>query len=270
MQLAFKKIGNGSPLIILHGLYGSGDNWYSVGKELSKQFEVYLIDQRNHGKSPHDDENSYQSMQQDLFDFYKLNNIEKAVLMGHSMGGKTAMLFALLHPELIEKLIIVDVAPKAYKSLQQYQSLAIEHLNILKAFKIVDLSAFQSRQQIEKEFSRFVSDPVTCKFLLKNLNRADDNSFQWNLNFEALSKFLPQLLDNTEIEKIKFDRSIIHFQSLFVRGENSNYILDEDKIQIRKLFPNAEFVTIFNAGHMLHIEQPQPFIESVKYFLGRR
>jgi esterase len=267
MQLAFKKLGSGQPLIILHGLYGSGDNWYSVGKELSRQFEVYLVDQRNHGKSPHDNEHSYQSMQKDLLDFYISMNIEKAVLIGHSMGGKTAMLFSLLHPERIEKLIIVDIAPKAYKNLLEYQSITIQHLNILQAFKSVDLTASQSRQQIEKEFSRFVSDPVTSKFLLKNLKRKKDDSFQWILNLEALSKYLPQMLDNIKIDIKKNDKALFNFQTLFVKGENSNYIMEEDKLPIQKLFPNAEFVTIFNAGHMVHAEQPLPFIESLKYFL---
>jgi esterase len=269
MQLAFKKLGNGTPLIILHGLYGSGDNWYTIGKELSKQFEVYLIDMRNHGRSPHHIEHTYQNMKEDLFEFYNSNNIRKAVLMGHSMGGKTAMLFSLFYPERIEKLIIVDIAPKKYINLTEFQSLAIQHLNILQAFKSVNLAKSQSRRQIEKEFSRFISDPFTCKFLLKNLVRTKDNNLQWALNLEAIGKFLPQMLDNKELSEVQYNKSLINFQTLFVKGENSNYILEEDKLQIQKLFPNAEFVTIFNSGHLLHAEQPILFLESVKYFLEK-
>ncbi len=267
MQLAYKKFGSGLPLIILHGLYGSGDNWYSIGKKLSESFEVYPVDQRNHGKFPHSSEHTYQSMQQDLLEFFLFHKLEKAIIMGHSMGGKTAMLFSLSHPEKIEKLIIVDIAPKAYKSLQEYQFLAIQHLNIMQAFKSIDLATIQSRYEIEKEFSKFVPDIETCRFLLKNLKREKNNSFRWIINLEALNNFLPQMLDGIDIDKIRYDKSLITFPTLFIKGENSNYILEEDMTNIKDLFPNAEFVTIFNSGHMVHTEQPRQFVNSLRYFL---
>lgn len=266
MKLAYNKIGKGEPLIILHGLYGSGDNWYSIGKALSSQFEVFLPDQRNHGKSPHSDKHSYYYMQKDLLEFYDSQKLTKSILLGHSMGGKTAMLFSLLHPERIEKLIIVDIAPKAYKSLAEYQSHSIEHLNILNAFRSVDLTGTKSRLQIEDEFSRFVQDKNTRNFLLKNLKQ-NNNSFYWAVNISAVGNFLPEMLDEIKIDKNKTDRTLLNFPTLFITGENSTYILESDKKQIKEIFPKAEFVTIFNAGHMLHVEQPRLFLESIKYFL---
>ena len=139
MKLAYKKFGKGQPLLILHGLYGSSDNWYSIGKELAQKFEVFLIDMRNHGHSPHSKEHNYNAMQEDLLEMYATLGISKAILLGHSMGGKAAMLFSILHPAMVEKLIVVDICPKPYTSLQNYQSHALEHLNIMQAFLSVDI-----------------------------------------------------------------------------------------------------------------------------------
>jgi esterase len=269
MKLFFRKFGSGTPLIILHGLYGSGDNWFTIGKRLAAMFEIYLVDLRNHGNSPHSKIHSYQSMQEDLYELYNSNNIEKAILMGHSMGGKTAMLFSFLHPEKVEKLIIIDIAPKAYKNLSEYNSLAIEHLNILQAFKSVDFQVPQSRKQIEKAFLKFLPDPAASGFLLKNLRRINENEFKWIINLEAISNFLPEILDGLDIKKIVYDKSLVNFPTLFIKGENSVFIMEEDETMIRDIFSNVEFVTIFNAGHMLHIEQPQLLFESLKYFLEK-
>jgi pimeloyl-ACP methyl ester carboxylesterase len=203
-------------------------------------------------------------MQKDLLEFFESHKIKKAILMGHSMGGKTAMLFSYKYPGRVQKLIIVDIAPKEYKNLADYQSLALQHLNILHAIKSIDLAKSLSRREIEKEFLGLVPDTATGNFLLKNLKRFNNNKFKWIINLDAIGNFLPRMLDGLEIIP---DKSKIDFQTLFIKGENSNYIKEEDKLQIKELFPGAEFVTIFNAGHMPHIEQQKSFIESVKFFL---
>jgi esterase len=267
MELSFKKLGKGTPLVILHGLYGSGDNWHTIGKLLSDRFEVFLVDQRNHGRSPHSSDHTYPGMQEDLLEFYNCHKISKAILMGHSMGGKTAMLFSMNQPERVHRLIIVDIAPKEYKDISGYQNQIKQHLQILQAFKSVDLENFQTRHEIEKEFLKYVPDSVTGSFLLKNLKRIGDNKFKWVLNLDAIGTFLPHMLDGLEMKNTNSEESLPAFRTLFVKGENSNYILEEDKSRINKIFHNAEFVTIFNSGHLPHIEQPESFLASIKYFL---
>jgi pimeloyl-ACP methyl ester carboxylesterase len=267
MQLAYKKLGSGTPLLILHGLYGNSDNWFTIGKKLAVNFEVFLIDLRNHGKSPHSKEHTYQSMQNDLLEFFEDHKIEKAILLGHSMGGKAAMLFALLHPERILKLIIADIAPKAYISLNDYQKHATEHLNIMQAFLSTDLRNAESRVAVENEFSKFVADPITRRFLLKNLARQKDETFYWLINTGALNNALPNMLDDTDFKKAKFDKELTSFPVLFIKGEKSDYILEKDIYLIRQYFPRAEIITIFDAGHWLHSEQPELFLKCVKYFL---
>jgi len=267
MKLAFRKLGNGTPLLILHGLYGNSDNWYTIGKRLAENFEVYLIDQRNHGKSDHCKEHSYQSMQLDLLEFFDYHKISEAILLGHSMGGKTAMLFALLHPEKISKLIVVDIAPKAYKSLNDYQKHATDHLNIMQAFLSIDLSIAESRKEVDDEFSKFVSDLQTRRFLLKNLEHKKDGSFHWKINIGSLNNALPNMLDDSDFKKVKFDKELTSFPVLFIKGERSDYILEKDIYLIKQYFPRAEITTIFDAGHWLHSEQPELFLKSINYFL---
>ena len=266
MKLAFKKLGQGKPLIILHGLYGSSDNWYSIGKALSTNFEVYLVDQRNHGHSPHSESHTYNDLQEDVFEFFNAHNISKAILIGHSMGGKTAMLFSIFHPERIEKLVIVDIAPKAYTSLQNYQSHAIEHLNIMQAFLSTEISQMQSREQIDEEFAKFIIDKNIRQFLLKNVSRSNDG-FKWKLNVQALSKALPNILEGLDIKAIQHKKTKPDFPVLFIKGEKSDYIVDDDLFPIKQIFPKAELVTIFDAGHWVHSEQPELFLKTLKYFL---
>ncbi len=267
MQLAFKKSGSGVPLIILHGLYGSSDNWSTVGKALSDKFTVYCIDQRNHGNSPHSSEHNYNLMQDDLLEFLNFHNIDKAILLGHSMGGKVAMLFSLLHPERILKLIIVDIAPKEYKNLLNFQPHAILYLNIMQAFVNVDVTLTKSRRKIEKEFYQYVPDKNICGFILKNLKRDNDGNFRWSINIDALNNHLPDILNGIDFAKVKFNIELINFPTLFIRGEKSDFILDEDKTTIKQFFQNAEFVTIFNAGHLVHTDQPGFFLNAVFGFL---
>jgi len=266
MELAYKKLGEGTPFIILHGLYGSSDNWYTIGKKLSTSYTVYLIDQRNHGQSPHHPVHTYPALQEDLYEFFNRLNISKVVLMGHSMGGKCAMLFALLHPELIKELIIVDVAPRDYKNLTEYSSHAIEHLNIIQALHQIDLNQCKTRIEVEKQLALYIQNSTLRQFLLKNL-KIQNNLFSWKINVEALSQNLPGIVSNIDISKIIIDKEKMKFSVLFVKGERSDYIRESDQNAIKQLFPKAQFTTIFDAGHWLHAEQPAAFIKTLLYFL---
>jgi esterase len=268
LQLAYKKIGSGYPLIILHGLYGSSDNWFTIGNILAKHFEVYLVDQRNHGKSAHSPEHSYEVMKDDLLEFYHQHNISKAIIIGHSMGGKTAILFSLHHPEMVEKLIIVDIAPKSYLSLTELKSQIVQHLNIMQAFTSVNISEMKSREAIDKAFAEFVAHENVRRFLLKNVKRNEQGNFEWLLNVEALRNALPQIMDGINLKNFVPDKEKMNFPVLFIKGEKSDYITEDDIYAIKQLYPKAEFVTIFEAGHWVHAEQPELFIKTILYFLN--
>ncbi|HOT13877.1 MAG TPA: alpha/beta fold hydrolase [Bacteroidales bacterium] len=266
MGLHFRKLGQGQPLIILHGLYGSSDNWYSIAKVFSAYFTVYTIDLRNHGHSAHYPTHTYNDMAADIVNFCQEHNIEKATFAGHSMGGKTAMLLALEHPQLIEKLIVVDIAPKAYSLLLEPSEHVLQHINIMQAFANVDLTGLTKREEVDMLLAEYIADPPTRQFLMKNLVRKE-SGFQWQLNTKVLRNSLPEIINGPDFNKILFDKSQITYPVLFVKGEKSGYIKDEDMITIRKIFPKAELSVIFNAGHWLHAEQPQSFINTLKYFL---
>lgn len=267
MQLFYKKFGSGKPLIILHGLYGSSDNWLSIARTLAADFEVYLIDQRNHGKSPHHDRHDYEVMADDLKEFMDSHHLDKVILAGHSMGGKTAMCFARDHSPRIEKLIVIDIAPKSYKEL--YRKEALNHYVILKAMQNVDISSALSRRDID----RMLADDIPVKrirsFLMKNIERTNDNKYSWTLNLDVLLKELDNIMDGMNHKCFDPARPSIDKPVLFIRGGESPYIMDKDMEFILQVFPNAKLKTIPGAGHWLHAEEPEMFIELVSDFLLR-
>jgi pimeloyl-ACP methyl ester carboxylesterase len=266
MQLSYKKFGEGPPVVILHGLYGSSDNWVSIGRVLSTKFSVYIPDLRNHGNSGHSNIHNYPSLVEDVLEFLSQHNISNTIIIGHSMGGKTAMLLALTHPHLINKLVVVDIAPKAYTSLDKLQPHIIQHLNIINAFASTSLVGKTIRKEVEEEFANYVKEYRTRQFLLKNLIR-NNNGFAWAIHVDALKKALPEIMDGPDFTKLKYDKEAIQFPVLFIRGEKSEYILDGDIQTIKKYFPRAELVTVFDAGHWVHAEQPELFLKSINYFL---
>ena len=263
MEMFFRKLGSGSPLIIIHGLYGSSDNWLTIGKELARDFEVYLVDLRNHGNSPHTDRHSYALMKLDLLEFLDRHDIEKAVLIGHSMGGKVAMVFALEFPERITSLVVIDIGPKSYHSLKDYSSQANDHMNILIGMQSIDFSKVKTREDVDIQLSSFVKSSKVRNFLLKNIRRERDNIFSWKINVPVLIKELPSVLEGLD-PKIA---GITGFPVLFVKGGNSDYLLDEDFPEIKNFFPTAEFITIPDAGHWLHAEQPELLLKALWNFL---
>ena len=260
MKLFFRKYGEKNPaLIIVHGLYGMSDNWVAIAKALSKEFEVFVIDQRNHGNSPHSTEHNYNLLQEDLHEFMQEQEIEKAVLLGHSMGGKTVMNFAKYHPEMISALVVVDISPKRYKGEQLEKSKA-KHLQILKAMQSIDIQNIEKREDIRSKIISELKEERVADFILKNLKRID-GKYQWKLNLDTIIN----KLDNI-IADIDFTEEISGFPVLFIRGEKSNYILDSDISFIEEKFPVAEISTIKDTGHWIHAEQPAKLLQILKEF----
>lgn len=270
MNLFFREEGDGFPVVIVHGLYGSSDNWLTVGKKLASQYRVYMIDQRNHGRSPNSTEHSYEMMKNDLAAFFDQQGIEKAILMGHSMGGKTAMLFAADYPERIEKLIVVDIAPKDYFLLND-ESQYYLHNNILHAMLEIDFARMESRLQVEQFLNERIDSKQIVQFLLKSVNRNKENhQFEWRLNVQVLYDNLDEIIKGVNAQAFDDRLPIKNYPVLFIKGALSNYILKEDYPLIRKIYPEAEIAEIPEAGHWLHAEQPQLFMDTLFDFLKKK
>ena len=253
MKLFYKKTGEGKPLIILHGLFGLSDNWATLSKTFSeKGFCCYLIDQRNHGKSPHSENFTYELMAEDLLELMNDEKINTAEIIGHSMGGKTAMFFALKHSDRIRKMIIADMSPKYY---------APHHQVIFAALKSIDILNLTSRKEAEEKLRNALSDEATIQFLLKNLYWREDKRLAWRFGFLEIEKNVE------EIGKALTADSVINIPVLFLRGERSGYITKSDEIEIKRIFPLAEIKTVPDAGHWIHAENPGGFMEMVLEYL---
>lgn len=255
MKILYSNIqGKGKPLLILHGFLGMGDNWKTLANSYADEgYEVHLIDQRNHGRSFHSDDFSYELMSQDLKNYCDHHRLTNFDLMGHSMGGKTAMMYASEFPNCVNKLIVVDIAPKSYPQ---------HHQDILKGLSSLDFSAMDSRGDADKQLKKYVSNFGIRQFLLKNLYRKEQNEFALRLN-------LPALIENIEeIGKALPENAFYEGPTLFMKGERSGYIEPMDEIAIQKQFPKASFVTIPKSGHWLHAENPEAFFKESIAFLG--
>lgn len=267
MQLFFRTEGIGFPIVIIHGLYGSSDNWLSIAKMLTTNHQIYLIDQRNHGRSPNTNEHTYEAMKNDLIEFFDTHRIDKAIVMGHSMGGKTAMCFAADYPERVEKLIVVDIAPKDYFLLHD-QTHEEQHSNILRAMLDIDFSEIESRKQIEFFLNNRINDLQVVQFLLKSVQRnKEDKNFEWRLNVPVLYNSLTEIIRGINAQWFEDRLPIFQYPVLFIKGANSNYILPEDFVTIQRIYPYCQIIEIPNAGHWLHAEQPQLFLEVVSKFI---
>lgn len=252
MDLNYKKLGEGKPLIILHGLFGSLDNWLTLGKEFAEFREVYLVDQRNHGQSPHSDEFNYDVMADDLHNFITTHDLKDPVILGHSMGGKTAMKYALQHTADWDKLIVVDIAPKVYP---------IHHQEIIDALHSLDLGSYETRGEAEEALANSLDDEGQRLFLLKNLKRKPGGGYAWKMNLKAIEDNLKDIGQGME-EQLATEKDV-----LFIRGERSGYIKDKDFILIAQHFPNASIETIKGAGHWVHAEKPKELFELVRDFI---
>ncbi|MBP6386269.1 MAG: alpha/beta fold hydrolase [Pseudarcicella sp.] len=255
MQLFFRKEGtSGTHIIILHGIFGSSDNWLGIGKQLAENHVVYMVDQRNHGQSPHSDIFDYEAMATDLKELIDNENIENPIIIGHSMGGKTVMQFAMLYPESFSKMIVVDIAPKFYP---------VHHHMILQGLASIPLATLKSRTEANEILRNYEENEGVRQFLLKNLyrNPSKNNAFDFRINLPVISKNIDvvghELMHEKSIEQ----------PVLFVKGEKSHYILPEDERKIWELFPNYQIQTISDAGHWVQADKPEEFLTVVKDFV---
>ncbi len=237
--------------MILHGLFGTSDNWQTIAKQLAKDYWVFIVDQRDHGRSAHTDGLDYERMAGDLAEFLEQQWIYESHIIGHSMGGKTAMQFAMNYPDLVEKLVVVDIAPKAYVG---------GHQAIFDALFALDLNTIESRKEADAFLADRIPDFGTRQFLLKNLTRDKEGGYRWKMNLPIIYESYQAILDQVKGEP--FDK-----ESLFIRGSRSNYIQAEDEPIIKDLFPNATLESI-DAGHWVHAEKPKDLLQSIQKFLG--
>ena len=266
MKLHFRKYGEGPPLIIVHGLYGSSDNWISMAKSLSSNFEVFLPDQRNHGNSPHSPRHDYPSMRDDLTRFMEDQKLDSAILMGHSMGGKTVMHLAVEQPGSVDSMIIIDIAPQAY-SFSKDSGQPLSHDRILDAMLAVDFDRVDKRDDVATQLERSIYSARVRGFLLKNVVRTDSGQYRWRINVPVIRKTLSEVLGGMDPAEFRGGKGVTGFPVLFIRGEKSGYISDEMIPGIMDIFPMAEIITLPGAGHWLHVEQPALLVKTVKYFL---
>ena len=255
MQLHVNEYGSegGTPLLILHGFMGTADNWHTLAQQFSTNRKVLTADLRNHGRSPHSDDFSIELMASDVLELMEQHDLSTVNLLGHSMGGKVAMYLALHHPEKVAKLLVADIAPRPYHR---------GHDDIFEALFAVDLPSITTRKEAEEAMLPHIPDFGVRQFLLKNLARHEDGTFFWKMNLNVLHR--------------KYEEIIIHIDhnkpftqpALFIRGALSNYIRDKDVPEIERLFPNSRLVSIPQAGHWVHAEQPRAFFDAVEAFLA--
>lgn len=254
MRLFYREFGSGPPLIILHGLYGSSDNWISIAKSISSNFKVFLPDLRNHGQSPHSTVHDYNSMRDDLFILADDLKLDKFFLAGHSMGGKVALNFAFTWPEKLNGLLIADISPISEKEgrTNEYN----QHLKILNTILSLDISGKISRTEIETQLAQKIKSQKVKSLILKNLKRESDSTFSWKLNASGILKNLDRIMESVVPGESQSD-PITGFPVLFLRADYSEYLPENDYERILKVFPGAEFITIPNSGHWIHIDNPE-------------
>lgn len=254
LTLAAAEHGSGRPVVILHGLFGSARNWASIAKRLAATHHVYALDLRNHGASPWAETMRYSEMAEDVRAFLRDRGLDgTATLLGHSLGGKVAMVTALRHPDDVARLVVVDVAPVAYP---------MTLLPYVRAMRTVDLDAMTRRSEVEPALSKAVPDPAVRLFLLQNLV-VEDGRLKWRLNLPVIEREMPELSGFPEFPA----GTVYTGPTLFVAGERSDYIRPEHRVAIERLFPNAGLATVPDAGHWVHAERPEAFLETLRPFL---
>jgi len=253
--MIFSRVyGKGTPLVIIHGLFGMSDNWNTLGKRFAEKFNVHIVDLRNHGRSFHSNDFSYNFMAEDIEKYIHSLNLDSPIIIGHSLGGKVGMNLALRSNIKFRKLIVVDIAPKKYS--------VDFHKNILEFLSSISIKEFSSRVQIDELLSSEIKDFSVRQFLMKNLYRDTKKEFNWRFNIMVLK----EKLDN--ISGVDFLDKKINIPTLFLSGERSNYINEDDKQLISNYFDNYQIYTIENSGHWIHAEQPELFYNSVMSFIN--
>ncbi len=245
-------LGSGTPLLILHGYFGMSDNWKSLGNEFADNFEVHLIDQRNHGRSFHSDDFDYELLVEDLNNYILQHELKEVNLLGHSMGGKVAMLFAVSYSELVNRLIVADIAPKFYKP---------HHQQILAALNAVNFTIYNTRKKVEEILKIYIPESEVLQFLLKNVFWKTKEELGFRFNLQSLTE------NNSEVGDALPSFTYFDGDTLFLKGENSDYITAKDIPLITSHFPNSNIITVKNAGHWLHADNPTQFFDEVVSFL---
>jgi len=254
IELNYREFGKGEAFIILHGLFGTSDNWQTFAKKLSGDFNVFTLDLRNHGRSPHSKEFNYEILADDIRDFMLQQKIEKTHILGHSLGGKIAMQFALKYRECTISIIVADIAPRAYSG---------HHYELFDTLFSLDIAAIPDRKEIEEILKEIITQDNIRHFLMKNLHRRKEGGFEWKMNLDVLYGNYEEILS-----------AIYHPDpflgpALFIRGEKSGYILDTDYWDILRLYPNGELETIMDAGHWVHVDAPIEMFGLVKAFMDK-
>lgn len=255
MQLNSKSFGSGEPLIILHGAFGSLDNWQSIAKHFASKFRVFIVDQRNHGKSPHTDKHNFLAMSDDLFEFMNQQNIPSSHLLGHSMGGKVAMLFTSRYSEKVKKLIVVDSSPTPLPTHLPEQNF------LFKAIDKIDNQEFHDRREAEKAVSDAITEEKFKFFMYKNLRRNIDGRIVWKFNSNLLRKEYYRIIEGIDISES------INTQTLFLRAPKSGFMMKNDLNVIDELFTNYELIEFPNSSHWIHVDEAGLFKEAVIRFL---
>lgn len=266
MKLFFRKYGEGLPLVILHGLFGSSDNWISVAKSISRSFTVYLPDLRNHGYSPHNDIHDYISLSSDIFELANELGLRKFFLAGHSMGGKAAVHFAIRWPEMLNGLLIADISPFMevnFRSAEYNQG-----VTVLKTILETDISSAVSRNDVESLLSEKITSGKIRGLIMKNLQRSPENRFSWKINASSLLKNLERIMEGLPRPSVDYS-PVTGFPVLFLKGEKSDYLPSGDWSDILKIFPSAELRVIRNAGHWLHADNPEAVSEAFLSLLNQ-
>jgi pimeloyl-ACP methyl ester carboxylesterase len=266
MELFFRRLGAGKPIVILHGLYGSSDNWYTIGRALADQHEVFIPDQRNHGNSPHSPEHNYSLMSDDLHDFFIRHSLQQAVILGHSMGGKTALAFGLKYPEKVEKMIVVDISPFGYDETSAPE--VISHEKIMRSLMTLQPETLIGRQDADDRLRKQIRSEPVRQFLLKNLKRNSEGVFYWAINLPVLQLHLPEIYATIMPAEQTQPDYIPVFPLLFIKGKNSGYLRKEEFNRVRLFFPHAELAEITGAGHWVHAEQPDEFLKVIRNFIS--
>ncbi|MCH7534576.1 MAG: alpha/beta fold hydrolase [Bacteroidetes bacterium] len=252
MELNYKVYGEGKPLIILHGLFGSSDNWDTLAEQFGESHQVYALDIRNHGNSPHSDEFNYQLMVEDLIEFVEKHELDKVNLVGHSMGGKMAMAFVNEYPDKVNKLVVLDIGVHKYP---------LHHEEKIRGMMALNLASISSRSQADKQLKSDVPHDMVRIFLLKNLFWNDDKMLEWKFNLHSLAKNLENIFDKVDLDKV------FNEPALFIKGGQSDYIDLNQMNLIEEHFSNHSVIVFDKSGHWLHVQEPNRLLETVNKFI---
>ena len=262
MLLHFKKLGNGPALIIIHGVYGNGDNWLQVARYLQDKYTVYLPDMRNHGKSEHSNEFGYDIMAEDIYELIQHENLNEITIIGHSMGGRAAMRFAEKHDNMIKQLVVVDISPITNLTKKRARPLFQSHVDIVNSLLKMPIESISTREEADAILEKTLPFPDIRQFLLKNLKRDNNQKFYWQINLPSIAETLEEIIVGNETMT-----TTVECQTLFIKGERSSYLTMGDIDFLEMLFPNMQIETVKGAGHWVHVDKPEEFKQIITSFL---